>query len=251
LESNEDLWKSYAKNRDDKTREQLIKLYIPLVKYFTDRISYQLPSEVRKNDREDLYIEGIIGLIEAVGKFDITRNIKFETFASKRIRGAIIDSLRKEDLLPKNVREMAKKVENAYITMESKLGRPASDEEMAEELGVTTDSFYDILDKIKGITLLSLDGDILSRNGEKFSFEDILGDEPAVLIEFEKNEVTAMLAGFIEALDKTERTVLECYYWEEMNFKEIGKVLDISESRVCQIHTKTVLRLRSGFKKTA
>jgi RNA polymerase sigma factor for flagellar operon FliA len=251
LESNGDLWKSYAKNRDDKTREQLIKLYLPLVKYFADRISYQLPAEVRKNDREDLYIEGVIGLIEAVEKFDITRNIKFETYASRRVRGAIIDSLRKEDLLPKNVREMAKKVENAYITTESKLGRPATDDEMAEELGMTTEAFYDILDKIKGITLLSLDGDILSRNGEKFSFEDILGDEPAVLIEFEKDEVTAMLAGFIDALDKDERTVLECYYWHEMNFKEIGKVLDVSESRVCQIHTKTVLRLRSGFKKTA
>ncbi|MBN2754084.1 MAG: FliA/WhiG family RNA polymerase sigma factor [Candidatus Goldbacteria bacterium] len=251
METNGDLWKSYAKNRDDKTREQIIKAYLPLVKYFTDRISYQLPAEVRKNDREDLYIEGVIGLIEAVEKFDIARNIKFETFASKRVRGAIIDSLRKEDLLPKNVRETAKKVENAYIATESRLGRPATDEEMAEELGMTTEAFYDILDKIKGITLLSLDGDILSRNGEKFSFEDILGDEPAVLIEFEKDEVRAMLAGFIDALDKDERTVLECYYWHEMNFKEIGKVLDVSESRVCQIHTKTVLRLRSGFKKTA
>jgi len=251
LQSNEELWKNYAKNRDEKTRELLIKTYLPLVKYFTDRIACRLPSEVRKNDKEDLYIEGIVGLIEAVDKFDISRNIKFETFASKRVRGAILDSLRKEDLLPKNVRETAKKVENAYFTAENRLGRPATDEEMAKELGMTTEAFYDILDKIKGITLLSLDGDILNRDGEKFTFEDILGEEPAVLAEFEKNEAINRLSGLIESLENTERSVLELYYWKEMNFKEIGKVLDISESRVCQIHTKTVLRLRSGFIKTA
>lgn len=251
MQSNEELWKNYAKNRDDKTREMLIKAYLPLVKYFTDRIACRLPNEVRKNDKEDLYIEGIVGLIEAVDKFDISRNIKFETFASKRVRGAILDSLRKEDLLPKNVRETAKKVENAYFTAENRLGRPATDEEMAKELGVTTEAFYDILDKIKGITLLSLDGDILNRDGEKFTFEDILGEEPAVLAEFEQNEAVNRLSGLIESLENTERSVLELYYWKEMNFKEIGKVLDISESRVCQIHTKTVLRLRSGFIKTA
>jgi RNA polymerase sigma factor for flagellar operon FliA len=243
------LWKNYKKNKDDTSRDELVKYYLPLVKYLTDRVTQHLPQEVRQNDREDLYIEGIIGLMDAMEKFDLSKKFKFETYASKRIRGAIIDSLRKEDILPKNLREMAKKIEKAYIIVESKLGRKASDEEIMKELGLASNEFYDILDKIKGISVVSLDADILNSDGEKFYFEDIIGEEGTAVTEFEKKEAVARLAEIIDTLDREERIVLETYYWDGLTLKEIGKVLNISESRVCQIHTKIILKIRSGFRR--
>jgi len=244
-----ELWKQYSKKRDDKLRDKLVKNYLGLVKYLTDRISYHLPPEVRSNDREDLYIEGIIGLIEAIDKFDVKMGFKFETFATKRIRGAILDTLRKEDILPKNVREQAKRIERAYITVEAELGRKATDEEIIKELRMTKEEFYGILKRLNGVSLLSLESEILNRDGEKFYFEDIIGEESTVIAEFEKKDVLSNLAELIETLEKEERIVLETYYWDGLTLKEIGKVLNISESRVCQIHTKIILKLRSRFRK--
>ncbi|MFP4465926.1 MAG: sigma-70 family RNA polymerase sigma factor [Candidatus Goldiibacteriota bacterium] len=243
------LWEKYSKTKDEETREELIKKYLPLVKYSADRIASQLPDYVRANDKEDLYVEGIIGLMDAVSRFDLSKNVKFETYASKRVRGAILDTLRKEDILPKNIREQIKKVEKAYITAEAELGRPVSDEEISKELGMTTEQFYVILEKIKGVSLLSLDGEILNRDGEKYSFSDIIGDNTNILAEFEEKEAAAKLAGFIEKLERDERIVLETYYWDELTQKEIGKVLNISESRVCQILSKVIIKLRSSFRK--
>jgi RNA polymerase sigma factor for flagellar operon FliA len=187
--------------------------------------------------------------MEAIDKFELSRNIKFETFASRRVRGAILDSLRKEDLLPKNVRDQAKKIESAYITLESRLGRTATDDEVAAELGVTKEEFYVILDKTRAISLFSFDSELFSKDGEKFKLEDLIGEESSSLIEFEKKEAVEKLAAIIETFEKEERIILETYYWDGLNFREIGKVLDISESRVCQIHTKLILKLRSSFKK--
>jgi RNA polymerase sigma factor for flagellar operon FliA len=245
----DELWKLYKKTNDDSCRDELVKNYLPLVKYLTDRVAQHLPQQVRSNDREDLYIEGIIGLMDAIEKFDLSKKIKFETYATKRIRGAIIDTLRREDILPKNVREQAKKIENAYIKLESEYGRRATDDEIARELGMTSDVFYDTLDKIKGISIVSMDSDFLNTDGDKFNLENIIGEEGTAAAEFEKKEAIDKLAGFIETLDREERIVLETYYWDGLTLKEIGKVLNVSESRVCQIHTKIVIKLKSGFRK--
>jgi RNA polymerase sigma factor for flagellar operon FliA len=245
----DDLWKRFKKTKDDKDRDMLAKNYMPLVKYLTDKIASHLPERVKANDREDLYIEGIIGLLEAIDRFEPEKKFKFETFASKRIRGAVIDTLRREDILPKNVREMAKKIEITMVKLESELGRPASEEELIKDLGMTNDAFYDILDKMKGISLLSIDSEILNNDGEKFYFEDIIGEPDSISMEYEKKEAIDQLAAIIDILDKDERDILEMYYWKEMTLKEIGLVMQVSESRVCQIHTRLILKLRSGFRK--
>jgi len=197
----------------------------------------------------DLIEEGNLGLMKSVEKFDPERGVKFETFASRRIKGSIIDVLRKEDFLPKNVREQAKKIEQAYHLLESNLGRKATEEEIIRELRMTKKEFYGILDRLKGITLISLEAGLLNKQGEKFCFEDIIGEQSSVIKEFERAELIKELAGFIENLEREERIVLETYYWDELTLKEIGKVLGISESRVCQIHTKIILKLRSSFRK--
>ncbi len=247
--NNEALWKEFVKNRDDRDRDKLILSYLPLVKYMADTVSYRLPPEIRGNDREDLYIEGVIGLMESIDKFDLSKNVKFETFASKRVRGAILDALRREDLVPKNVREDGKKIERAYAEFESKFGRPATDDEIAKELKMTKARFYDILDKIKGISLISLDSDVFNSSGDKLYLEDILGTAEGITAEFEKSEASKALVSFIERLDEQERIVMDTYYWDELTFAEIGRVIDVSESRVCQIHTKILLKLRGYFRK--
>ncbi len=248
--NSDDLWKQYKKNSDDKLRDELIKKYLPVVKYFTDRICGNLPAEVRENNKEDLYIEGIMGLIEAIERFDPAKNVKFETYASKRIKGSIIDALRKQDILPKHLREMAGKIEKIFNEIENEKGRPATEKEVAEKLGMTEQDLYDILEKVKGVSLYSLEGEFLNREGDYYSYKDILSADQLILEKFEKQEAIVKMAGLIDGLSKEERVIIECYYWDGLTFKEIGKVLGISESRVCQLHTKIVLKLRSGFRKT-
>lgn len=247
--NNEALWKEFIKNRDDRDRDKLILSYLPLVKYMADTVSYRLPPEIRGNDKEDLYIEGVIGLMESIDKFDPGKNVKFETFASKRVRGAMLDALRKKDIVPKNVREDGRKIERAYAEFELKFGRPATDDEIIRELKMTSRHFYDILDKIKGISLISLDSDVFNSSGDKLYLEDLLGTAESITAEFEKDEASKELAAFIERLDEEERLVMDTYYWDELTFAEIGKVMGVSESRVCQIHTKILLKLRGYFRK--
>ncbi len=249
MEKINELWQEYKKTHDEKIHEQLVKNYLPLVKYLVDNILYHLPLNVKNNEKEDLFIEGIIGLMDAMERFDLQKNVKFETYASKRIRGSVLDVLRHEDILPKNVRETAKKIEQAYIDFESKTGRTASDDEITKELRMTKEEFYVILDKVKGISLLSMESEIFNKNGEKFFVQDIIGEDNRTLFEFEKEEIVKYLAQFIDELEAEERIVLEMYYWDELTLKEIGVALKVSESRICQIHTKIILRLRSRFKK--
>jgi len=249
LENIDELWARYKKDKNEADREKIIKNYLPLVKYLTDRISQHLPQEVRSNDSADLYIEGVIGLMEAVERFNLSRRIKFETFASKRIRGAVIDALRKEDFLPKNLRDEAKRIEQAYLNVESRLGRKASDDEISAELKMTKDEFYGILKRLNGITLMSLNAEVFNRDGELFRIEDIIGDSGSAAAEAERKDVLNALAAVIETLDREERIVLETYYWDGLTLKEIGKVMGLSESRVCQLHTAVILKLRGRLSK--
>jgi RNA polymerase sigma factor for flagellar operon FliA len=244
-----EIWKIYKKTKDENIKEEIIKFYLPFVKYLSDRIMQHLPNEVRENNKEDMYIEGIIGLMESIEKYDIDKNVKFETFASKRIRGSIIDTLRKDDYLSKNVREQAKRIEKAYNEIESETGKKANDDEISKKLGMTKDEFYDILYKIKGISIIPLDALIITKDNEEINIENIIGKEDTILSDIEKEDFISKLAVIIEKLEEEERIMLELYYWDGLTLKEIGEVLNLSESRVCQIHTKILLKLRSNYKK--
>ncbi len=244
-----EIWQKYKKDKDEKAREEIINYYLPLVKYQVEKIVAYLPDDVRNNEKEDLNIEGIIGLIEAIERFDINRNIKFETFASKRIRGAIYDTLRKYDILPRSLRHKVKTIERAYQKLESELGRQANDNEIIKELKMTKEEFYDILFKVKGIVLVPLEDAIINSEGEEKGLINLIGKEDGILEKFEDDEKKKILIDFIEKLEKEERIILEMYYWDSLTLKEIGKALNISESRVCQIHTKIILKLRSKFYK--
>nr|MBP7792980.1 sigma-70 family RNA polymerase sigma factor [Candidatus Goldiibacteriota bacterium] len=224
-----DIWKTYKKTKDENIKETIIKFYLPFVKFLSDRIMQHLPNEVRENNKEDIYIEGIIGLMESIEKYDIDKNVKFETFASKRIRGSIIDMLRNEDFLSKNVREQAKKIEKAYIEIESETGKKANDDEISKKLGMTKDEFYDILNKIKGISIIPLDALIITKDNEEINIENIIGKEDTIISDIEKEDFISKLAIIIEKLEEEERIILELYYWNGLTLKEIGKVLNLSE----------------------
>jgi RNA polymerase sigma factor for flagellar operon FliA len=242
-------WIVYKKSKDEKIREELIQHYLPLVKYQVERIAGHLPDEIRNSEKEDLNIEGVIGLIEAIERFEPERQIKFETFAIKRIKGAILDALRKNDILSKNMREKVKAIEKAYFLLESKLGRQANDDEIIKELRMTKEEFYDILLKVKSIALVPLEDVLIDGEGEEKSFIDTIGKENGILTEIEENEKKEILIKFIEQLPEEERIILEMYYWDGLTLKEIGKALNLSESRVCQLHTKIILKLRSKLNK--
>lgn len=229
--------------KDDFTRrERLIMEYAPLVKYIANRVAMRLPPHI---EVADLVNAGILGLIDAVEKFDPSKEVKFKTYAEIRIRGAILDELRSMDWIPRSVRKVINQMINAYHELEQQLGRPARDEEMAEQLGVQMDEFYRLLKQSAGVSLISLDvamdpddkrRDILScivdpKSSNAFG---VLG----------LNEVKDSVAHAIEDLPEKEKEVISLYYYDELTMKEIGEVLDLTESRVSQIHTKAILRLR-------
>ena len=160
----------------------------------------------------------------------------------------MIDILRKEDYLSKNIREQAKKIEKAYIDIESETGKKATDDEISKKLGMTKDEFYDILYKIKGISIIPLEAFLFEKNLEEINIENLTGKENTILSDIEKKDCISRIAVLIEKLEVEERMILELYYWDGLTLKEIGKVLNLSESRVSQIHTKILLKLRSSYK---
>lgn len=235
---------------DAAAREGLIEEYIPLVKYLAHRISIKLPNHV---EIDDLVNSGIIGLIDAIEKFDPSRGIKFKTYAEFRIRGAIFDGLRSLDWVPRSVRKQKKMVEQSYAALEQKLGRHATDEELSESLGIDLSELYKILDNLKGVNL----GKFVELNNND-SQSSMDGDAAIAFIpdrstddpyhKFQKHELTEILAEAIRNLPDKERYVVSLYYFDELTMKEIGTVLDITESRVSQLHTKSMLRLRDNLK---
>jgi RNA polymerase sigma factor FliA len=239
------LWHRFKDTAAQDAREQLIVHYAPLVKYVASRVATGLPANV---EQADLVSYGIFGLIDALEKFDLAREIKFETYAIPRIRGAIIDELRSLDWVPRSVRFKAREVEKAYAELEARLKRAPSDQEVAEHLGVSLSELHDIVTQISFVTVSALEEVVSggSERGESISLLDTLADmgssDPTLGLE--GSETRAMLATAINALTEREKIVITLYYFEGLTLAEIGDVLGVTESRVCQIHTKAVGLLR-------
>ena len=239
------LWRDYRRDADPSVRERLILHYAPLVKYVAGRVGAGLPQSV---EQADLVSYGIFGLIDAIDKFDPERGFKFETYAMARIRGAIIDELRAIDWVPRSVRAKARAVERAYAKLEHELRRSPEDAEVAAELGMTTAEFDAVLSKLSFTGIVALDDVVSSGTGERdgtTTVVDTIADDthdPAAA--FEGDEMRRILADALHHLSERERLVLTLYYFEGMTLAEVGAALGVTESRVCQIHTKAILQLR-------
>jgi len=223
-------------------RERLIMEYAPLVKYIANRVAMRLPPHI---EVADLVNAGILGLIDAVEKFDPSKEVKFKTYAEIRIRGAILDELRSMDWIPRSIRKVINKLMGAYHELEQQLGRPARDEEMAEQLGLQMDDFYRLLKQSAGVPLISLDVVMDPEDKRRDVLSCIVDPKSSNAFGLlGLNEVKDSVARAIEDLPEKEREVISLYYYDELTMKEIGEVLDLTESRVSQIHTKAILRLR-------
>jgi RNA polymerase sigma factor for flagellar operon FliA len=240
------LWDRYGTSADEAAREQLILNYSPLVKFVAGRVATNLPHSV---ESADLISYGLFGLIDAIEKYEPERGIKFETYAIARIRGAIMDELRALDWVPRSVRSRARDIERAIVALETRLMRTPEDSEVAEELGITLKELHDSYSKLSYTSVVSFE-DLWSTGGDRDDrpaaatvIEDKNADNPAEV--FEVEEMKEILAGAIERLSERERTVIALYYYEGLSLKEIGQILGVTESRVSQMHTKAVLRLRA------
>lgn len=239
----EELWHRYKQAGDLQAREQLLEEYIPLVKYVAGRLAMNLPSSVDVGDLESF---GFFGLLDALEKYDAARNTKFETYATTRIRGAIIDGLRSLDWVPRSTRSKARLVESQIYELTNDLGRTPTNEEVAAALGLGLEEYYGILSELKGANLFSLDEAAASdQTADNLKILDLVVDQ-ALLPDQQvvEQESVEELAAAIEELPEREQLVLALYYHEDLTLKEIGHVLQVSESRVSQIHTKAIMTLR-------
>jgi RNA polymerase sigma factor for flagellar operon FliA len=235
-----DLWKLYGDTRNPSIREKLIIEYAHLVKYIAGRLNIYFGSNV---EYDDLVGFGVFGLIDAIDKFDVNKGVKFETYASVRIRGAIIDSIREMDWVPRSLRQKNKELEKVYREIENELGHSASDKEVADKMGISLDDFYKLLNDVNVSSIVSLE-EFLEQNfeiGVEASNSD-RGARPESHVELE--EIKEILAEAIDKLTEKEKTVVSLYYFEELTLKEISAIMKVSESRVSQLHTKAILRLR-------
>jgi RNA polymerase sigma factor for flagellar operon FliA len=243
-----ELWRRCKVDGDDRARERLVVAYSPLVKYVAGRMASGLPSHV---EEADLISYGLMGLIGAIERFEPEREIKFETYAVSRIKGAIIDELRSLDWVPRSVRSKAREVERVHRKLENNLQRAPTEEEMAEELGLSIDDFRDVLLDIANSSVLALDDlwTIADPDGGQVSLLDTIRDPNAIdpQAELDSAELKDRLADAIESLAERERLVIALYYYENLTLREIGEVLGVTESRVSQLHTKAVLGLRSAL----
>lgn len=232
---------------DRKERDKLIMKYAPLVKNIVERIAAKVPPHVA--DRQDLMHVGIIGLISALEKFDKSRNVQFETYARFRIRGAVLDELRARDWQPRSARNKDAKIEKAIFELRKLLGRQPQEEEIADHLGVSLEEYHQLLEEACGVSLLKSE-DLPPDYCEKYGSYDVLEriDQGNPFVLLAKNELKGTLKRAIEGLPEKEKVVLSLYYYEELTMKEIGLVLRLTESRVCQLHSQAILRLRGRVK---
>ena len=228
---------------NEKLREDLILKYAPLVKYIVDRIAIRLPSYISK---EELISAGAVGLLDSIDKFDSEMGFKFQTYAEHRIRGAVLDELRKMDWIPRSIRKDIHRIEDAITAVKSRINREPEDFEVAKEMGLDIDSYYNILSRAQGIGLLSLD--IIMPNGSTPKFAKQASDEPSPFDELKIKELKKIISKALLDLSKREQLVISLYYYDELTLKEIAKVLDLTESRISQIHSKAIIRLRAKIK---
>ncbi len=229
-------------------REEVIKQYSPMIKYVANRIAMRLPPHI---EVDDLISVGVLGLIDAITKYDPTRGAKFKTYAEFRVRGAILDELRSMDWVPRSVRQKASNIDSVVQKLQSKLGRPPEDEEVAGEMGISLDQFFDTLNETKSMPVLSLEGlGIAKETGEQQSLLDCLAGKSDTdpQIQIRLNELKEIIAQAIDTLPEQARLMISLYYYEELTMKEIGAVLDVTESRVSQIHSKAVFKLCTELK---
>jgi len=238
------LWERYKRESDAGSRERLILQYSPLVKYVAGRVSVGLPATI---EHADLVSYGMFGLIDAIEKFDLAKGVKFETYAISRIKGAIIDELRSIDWIPRSVRSKARDVEKALTTLEVKLRRTPTEEELAAELDMGIKELRQVLTQVSLVSVVALDESFAGEDAERQALVDTLQDPKAADPEssYEDVEMRAMLAEALNRMSEREKTVLVLYYFEGMTLAQIGQVLGVTESRVCQMHTKAVLGLRA------
>ncbi len=240
------LWGEYKKDNCRNLRNILINNYIPLVKIVAGRLKSTLSAGSVEMD--DLVSYGIFGLIDAIDKFNIDKNIKFETYAQMRIRGAIIDHLRKNDWAPRSLRHRAKKIENAYKDLEYKYSRTPTDDEVAEYIGMDKETFFKALGDIGALSVLSLE-ELLENRMEAKTLPSGAENrnthvkQPDELLEYK--ETKRLLREAVKKLPEREKLIVTLYYYEGLTYKEIGKVLNVSESRISQLHTRAVLRMKN------
>jgi RNA polymerase sigma factor FliA len=243
-----DLWRRYRADADERARERLVVAYSPLVKYVAGRMASGLPAHV---EEADLISYGLIGLISAIERYDPDREIKFETYAIPRVRGAIIDELRALDWVPRSVRARAREIERANVQLEHRLQRAPTDEEMAAELDLSMAEFHEALTQISNSTIAALDElwTVSDTSGDQVSLLDTLQDPgaPDPVKVMDASELKDRVADAIARLPEREKLVIALYYYENLTLREIGEVLGVTESRISQLHTKAVLRLRSRF----
>ena len=240
--------KQPAQPAEDAGKGELVD-YLPLVKYIAGRLAISLPRSV---ELDDLINAGVVGLIDAYNNFDVGKGVKFETYASLRIRGSILDELRGMDWVPRSTRARSREVERTISKLEGQLGRSPTEAELADELDVTMEEYYQIMDDVSSAALLSLDEMSFGDDDDKpVSLVDNLRsqDQPSALVNLERLEMRDLLADSLGQISEQERLVVALYYYEELTLKEIGQVLELSESRVSQLHTKAVLGLRVKLRK--
>jgi RNA polymerase sigma factor, FliA/WhiG family len=230
------LWSEYRDSRRPATREQLIEQYLPLVKLVAGRIAIGLPQHV---DKDDLVSNGFFGLLEAIDRYDLSRGVKFETYAVARIRGAMLDSLRAQDWIPATVRQKARQYEQTLADLEHKLGRSASDEEVAAAMGVSVHHLHNLVNTLNGCTLVPLEDYVRTESPGNYM------PNPSQYLEDE--EVRETLAKAIDRLSEKERLVVNLYYYEGLTLKEISLILKLTEARISQLHTKAIFRLRGAL----
>ncbi|MCM1495331.1 MAG: FliA/WhiG family RNA polymerase sigma factor [Bacteroides sp.] len=236
----EKLWAAYSKKRDPATREELIMEYVPLVKVVSGRLSMYLGYTV---EYDDLVSYGIFGLIDAIDKFDYEKGIKFETYASLRIRGSILDQIRKMDWIPRSVRQKQKQMEQAITKIETEENRIATDEEVARELNISIDEYFNWQGQTKITNIASID-EFVEQGIEVKAFDSARNAQNEPERVYEQEEIKELVAGSLERLTEKERMVVVLYYYEELTLKEISKVLEVSESRVSQLHTKALQKMK-------
>jgi len=235
-----EVWKQYSETKDPEIREKLILEYSYLVKYIAGRLNIYFGSNV---DYDDLVGYGIFGLIDAIDKYDIYKGVKFETYASLRIRGSIIDSIRELDWVPRSLRQKSKELERIYSEIENQTGQPASDKEVAKRLGISLDEYYKLLNEVNLSSTVSLD-EFFEQNYE-ISIDSSNTNRDYIPEKYaELSELANILGDAIEKLPEKEKTVVTLYYFEELTLKEISAIMKVSESRISQLHTKAILRLR-------